>query len=64
MVRTEDALAAVVVDDAPELLGPTTPERAAGVSVRGPADIVVLAGAPEVETVLGAAGGSAHDVTP
>jgi len=64
MSRTEDALAAVVVDDAPELLGPTTPERAAGVGVRGPADTVGLVAAPEVGIVLGAAGGPAHDVTP
>ena len=64
MSRTEDGLAAVVVDDGPELLGPTTPERGTGVSVRGPADTVGLVTAPEVGIMFGAAGGSAHDVTP
>lgn len=64
MARTEDALAAVVVDDAPELLGPATPERAAGVGVRGPADTVGPVTAPEVGIMLGAAGDSAHDITP
>jgi hypothetical protein len=64
VVGTEDALAAVVANDAPEVFGPSAPERATGVSVRGPADVAVLVDAPEVGIVLGTAGGSAHDVTP
>jgi hypothetical protein len=66
VARTEDALAAVIVDDAPEPLGPTTPERAAGAGVRGPADVVELVAAVAVDMAGAtvAASGSAHEDTP